>query len=318
MQVALLGLGKMGKLIAEKLMADGHNVVVWNRSKEAVEAFKLEKAPYIVNQRLDVCHTIEELHEKLLKPRVIWTMLPAGEPTDTVMQEINGIVDKGDIVIDGGNSNFKDTERRYEEFKKKDVKFLGIGVSGGIHGFENGFCLMVGGHNEAYPYVAPMLDSLAKPNGVHAYLGDSGAGHFVKMVHNGVEYGMMQAIGEGFGVLAKSKYKLNLVDVARTWQRGSIVKGFLLDMTYEALRKDPTLAQTQGIIDATGEGQWTVEQGKEEHVPVDVIEKSLDFRSRSQYDNLTQNTFAAKLVAALREEFGGHAVKKAGEQPKSQ
>jgi 6-phosphogluconate dehydrogenase len=312
MQVALLGLGKMGRLIAEKLMAEGHQVVVWNRTKDVIEQFKLTKAQYIVSQKLVISHTVEELRQTLLNPRVFWSMLPAGEPTETLLDEISGIAESGDIVIDGGNAHFTDTDRRYQEFQKKGVKFIGMGVSGGIHGFENGFCLMAGGNREAYTYITPLLDSLSKPNALHAYFGDGAAGHYVKMVHNAIEYGMMQALGEGFGLLSKSHYKLNLVDVAATWQRGSIVSSFLLQMAYNALLKDPTLAQVEGYIDATGEAKWALDDGKLLHQPVDVIEKSLEFRTRSQYDKLIQSTFAAKLIAALRREFGGHSTKAKG------
>ncbi len=315
MQVGILGLGKMGRLIAEKLMRDGHQVVVWNRTRETVEQFRVDKAEFILNQKLVISHSIEELRTTLRKPRVIWSMLPAGEATETTLKEIGNIVEAGDIVIDGGNAFFKDTDRRFEEFKGKGVKYLGIGVSGGIHAQENGASLMVGGDKEGYDYIIPLLDSLAKPNGAHTYFGTGGAGHFVKMIHNGVEYGMMQALGEGLGVLAKSAYNVNMVDVLNTWQRGSIVSSFLTQMAADALSKDPGLSKFDGAIDATGEGKWTVDAAKEAHVPIYVIEQSLQFRDRSQYDKTTQDTFAAKLVAALRKEFGGHEPKKPPEQP---
>lgn len=310
MQIAILGLGKMGKLIAEKILADGHELVVWNRSKDVLDEIRTEKAESIISQKLAIVHSIDELRNILRKPRVIWSMLPAGEPTETILQQINEFTESGDVVIDGGNSNYKDTQRRYDEFSKKGIKFMGIGVSGGVHALENGCCMMVGGDRDAYQYIVPVLDSLAKPNGIHTYFGHGGAGHFVKMVHNGIEYGMMQAIGEGFGVLGKSDYQLNLLDVANTWQGGSIVSSFLLDMVIDALGKDPVLSQTEGYINANGEGKWTVETAKEQNVPVPVIEQSLEFRNRSQYDELIQKSFVAKVVQAMRHEFGGHEVTK--------
>jgi 6-phosphogluconate dehydrogenase len=247
----------------------------------------------------------------LSHPRIIWLMLPAGEPTEEVLTQLQeGIVDQGDIIIDGGNSFFEDTQRRYNAFEAKGIKYLGIGVSGGIHGLQNGYPLMVGGTHSAYDYITVLLDSLAKPNGGHTFFGEGGAGHYVKMVHNGVEYGMMQSIAEGFGVLAKSDYHLNLVDIGNNWQRGSIVASFLVYTAVSALIKDPHLDQFDGFIDAKGEGEWTVNTAKKLNVPVPVIQQALDFRKKSQYDKGVQETFVAKMVAALRHEFGGHEMHK--------
>jgi 6-phosphogluconate dehydrogenase len=310
MQIGLLGLGKMGRNIAEKLMADQHEVVVWNRSHEVLDKLRVEKSAFILKGHLVITRTFDELKTTLRKPRILWVMLPAGDPTETVLKEMtNEVVEEGDIIIDGGNANYQDTERRAEEFKQKGIRYLGIGVSGGLHGFENGYPLMVGGDKDAYEYVKPILDSLAKPYGIHTYFGTGGAGHYVKMVHNGIEYGMMQSLAEGLGVLARSDYKLNLLEVTRNWQGGSIVASFLLDMAHNALAKDPTLSQTDGYIAATGEAEWTVQKAKEEKIPIEVIEQSLEFRKKSQYDKATQETFAAKMVSALRHEFGGHAQK---------
>lgn len=309
MQIGLLGLGKMGKLIAEKLMSDGHEVAVWNRTKEVLDQYKLEKPEFIVKQKLQIIHSIAELRETVMKPRIIWLMLPAGEATENALKEVAEIVEPGDIVIDGGNANFKDTERRFTDFKNKNVRYLGIGVSGGVHALENGCCLMVGGDKDAYDYIKPLLESLAKPSGTHMYFGTGGAGHFVKMVHNGIEYGMMQSFAEGFGVLAKSDYNLNFSAVGNTWQRGSIVASFLLQMVIDAFAKDPNLAQFNGVVGENGEAQWTVETAKEKHLPVPVIEQSLEFRRKSQYDKAIQDTFAAKVLSAVRKEFGGHQEK---------
>jgi 6-phosphogluconate dehydrogenase len=315
MQIGLLGLGRMGRGIADKLMLDGHRVVVWNRSKEILDNLRAEKSDFILKQNLIITRSIEELSDALRKPRVLWVMLPAGEVTNGVLGEVKEVVETGDIVIDGANSYYKDTERWAGEFEAKGVKFLGIGVSGGIHGLSNGFPLMVGGTADAYDYVKPILDSLIKPYGIHTYFGAGGAGHFVKMVHNGIEYGMMQSLAEGFGVLAKSNYRVNLLDASRTWQGGSIVASFLLDMAVSALSKDPSLSEFTGVVDATGEAKWTIEAAKEENVPITIIEQSLEFRTKSQYDKVIQDTFAAKLLSALRKEFGGHEQKKA-EEPK--
>jgi 6-phosphogluconate dehydrogenase len=315
MQVGLLGFGKMGRIIADKLIADGHTVALWNRTNETLDSYRVEKAEYIVQQKLQITRSITELSNVLMKPRVIWTMLPAGEPTNTALQQLNEIVETGDLIIDGGNSHFTDTERWAGEFEKKGIKFLGLGCSGGVHAIENGFCIMAGGNKEGYEYVQPMLDSLIKPYGAYNYFGTGGAGHFVKMVHNGIEYGLMQSLAEGFGVLAKSQYGYNLNDVVSTWQGGSIIESFLLDMAGNALTKDPSLSQVDGYISATGEGKWTIDQAKAENVPVPVIEQSLAFRNKSQFDKVTQDTFAAKLVSAMRREFGGHSDKQPSGTP---
>lgn len=310
MQIGLLGLGKMGRNIAEKLMGDHHEVVVWNRSHAVLDTLRVEKSEFIIKGNLVITRSFEELRNTLRKPRVIWSMLPAGEATSEVMKQLlDEVVEPGDIVIDGGNSHYTDTETRAKDFSAKGVRFLGIGVSGGLHGFENGYPMMVGGDNEAYEYIKPVLDSLAKPYGIHTYFGPGGAGHFVKMVHNGIEYGMMQSISEGMGVIAHSDYRFNMLDVLRNWQGGSIVASFLVDMAYLALSKDPTLSQSDGYLEATGEAEWTVQKAKEDKLPVNVIEQSLEFRKKAQYDKATQETFAAKMVGALRHEFGGHAQK---------
>ncbi len=294
-----------------KLLKEGHEVVVWNRSSTATEELKLKVRSSkfkIAIKNLKVAGTIENLVQNLQKPRIIWSMLPAGDATENILKEVSKFVEKGDMVIDGGNSNFKDTQRRYDEFKKKGIRFLGIGVSGGIIAEKEGYPMMVGGDKSAYQHIKPILDSLAKPNGGYDYFGIGGAGHFVKMVHNGIEYGMMQSIGEGFEVLQKSQYKLDLLKVAKIWQKGTIISGFLMDRTVEALKNDPKLSKVIGIVAESGEGRWTVETAKEENVPVGIIESSLEYRRKSQTDKKIQNSFTAKLVAALRNAFGGHSV----------
>lgn len=318
MQLGFGGLGKMGSRMVLKLFGEGHEVVVWNRSPQPVEELKAQSEKFKTTrfaarraaQNLKVARTVEELVKILEKPRVIWSMVTAGEATQNVLNEVGNFVEKDDVVIDGGNAHFRDTQKRFEAFRDRGIRFLGIGVSGGIIAAETGYPLMVGGNRNAYDHVRPILDSLAKPNGGHEYFGEGGAGHFVKMVHNGIEYGIMQSLGEGFGVLEKSPYDLDLLKVAKLWQRGTLVCGFMLDRAVDALTPDPTLSNIVGVIEESGEARWTVEEAKRAGVPIEIIEKSLEFRRRSQRDRKVQQSFAAKLVAALRSAFGGHAVKK--------
>lgn len=294
MKIGFIGLGKMGGRMVEKLLREGHEVVAWNRS----------------DNELKNTETVEELVKSLETPRVVWSMVPAGEATEDILNEISKFAEKGDIVIDGGNSHFKDTQRRFDSFKKKGIRFLGIGVSGGIIAAKDGYPMMVGGDKSAYEFIKSILNSLAKPNGGHEYFGIGGAGHFVKMLHNGIEYGIMQSLGEGFEVLEKAPYKLDLLKVAKLWQKGTLVSGFMLDRTVEALVNDPKLSSIIGVIAESGEAKWTIDQAKEEGVRVEIIERSLDYRKRSQKDRKIQNSFTAKLVAALRNAFGGHEVKR--------
>jgi 6-phosphogluconate dehydrogenase len=289
-----------------KLLEEGHEVGVWNRSSAPTQELKLK----VQSSKFKVAETIEELVSSLPKPRVIWMMLPAGSATKEMIEEVLKFVEKEDIVIDGGNAHFEDTELHYNELKTKNVKYLGIGVSGGILASENGYPLMVGGDRSAYEYIKPILESLSRPNGGYNYFGEGGAGHFVKMVHNGIEYGMLQAIGEGFGILEKSQYNFDLLEVAKIWQKGTIISSFLMDRAVDALVKDPKLANITGVIDATGEAEWAIREAKKENVPVEIIEKSFEFRLQSKTNTDVQNSFAAKMVAALRHEFGGHKVRK--------
>lgn len=296
--------------MVHKLLADGHDVIGWNRSPETLTAFQAEIAGEIFAKKLVASASHEDLIEQLTAPRVIWLMLPAGSATQDTLDEIVKHMQAGDIIIDGGNAHFSDTERRSKELRAKGIGFLGIGVSGGIHALTNGYPLMVGGEKSAYETVTPILDSLAKPHGGHQYFGTGGAGHFVKMVHNGIEYGMMQALGEGFGVLEKSPYSLDLLSVAELYQKNSIVSGFLMDRAKDGLEKDATLSENAGPVSASGEGAWTVEEAKKTGVPIGNIEQALDFRKRSQTDTSVQDSFAAKMLNTLRREFGGHEVKK--------
>ena len=302
MQIVVLGLGKMGSRIAKKL-SNEHEVFVWNRTPDAVGKF-IEDNPKA--KKLDDLALLSAIKT----PRIVWLMLPAGEPTVEMLYELKKYLEKGDVIIDGGNAYWKDTDKRYLEFNNIGINFLGIGVSGGIFGEKEGYSLMVGGSEKGYEKILPILETLSKPFGGFEYFGEGGAGHFVKMVHNGIEYGMMQAIGEGFGVLQKSPFKLNLSKVSKLWTKGTIVSGFLMSRTAEALSKNPTLNGIIGEIEASGEADWAIEAAQEEGVDVKIIEESLEFRRKSKTDKSIQESFAAKLVAALRREFGGHEVKK--------
>ncbi len=308
MTLGFVGLGKMGSRMASKLLREGHEITVWNRSMEGISNFKFQISNFQSNINLKIAKNIGDLVKQLDKPRIVWLMLPAGSPTENILIEIDKFVEEGDIVIDGGNSNFKDTQRRNEKFKAKNVKYLGIGVSGGVIAFENGYPMMVGGDKSAYEFIKPILDSLAKPHGGHEYFGTGGAGHFVKMVHNGIEYGIMQSLGEGFGVLEKSPYNLDILKVAKIYQKGTLVSGFMLDRAVEVLSNPSILQSMEGKIAESGEAKWTVEQAKEEGVDVEIIERSLEFRRRSQTDSKVANSFSAKLIAGLRNAFGGHSV----------
>jgi 6-phosphogluconate dehydrogenase len=333
MMIGILGLGKMGSRIAQKLAQDGHEVLGWNRTyrgptlNSAEVDTKIFSLPAQGSKKVNLkaegsnessenfvspraFKTIEELVSNLSKPRILWLMLPAGEATEEVLNEAKKHLQKGDIVVDGGNANFKDTERRYQELKKAGIEFLGIGVSGGLVAFKNGYPLMVGGSKKAYDSIIPILDSLAKPNGGHQYFGEGGAGHFVKMVHNGIEYGIMQSLAEGFEVLEKSQYHFDLLKIAKLWQKGSLVSGFMLDKVIEVLSYDQDLNTMAGPIEESGEARWTVEEAKREEVQAEIIENSLNYRIRSQTDEKIQKSFTAKMLNALRNAFGGHEIKK--------
>jgi len=232
-------------------------------------------------------------------------------PTQEVLDAVAKYVEEGDIVIDGGNSRFSDTQKWYETFKSKNIRFLGIGVSGGVIAAKAGYPLMVGGDKGAYGEIKPILDSLAKPGGGHEYFGEGGAGHYVKMIHNAIEYGYMQSIGEGFGVLEKSPYDIDLVKVAKLYQKGTLVSGFMMERTIEVLSDDPKLEKIQGVIGkASGETIWAVEEAGKQNLLLDVIRRSLEIRNESETDLQIQKSFAARMVSALRNAFGRHEVKR--------
>jgi|SRR5579885_916974 len=314
MQIAILGLDAQGRAIAEKLMTEGHQVVVWNAAKEVLEQYRVEKAEFVVNGTLQISHSIESLQQDLRKPRIFMTVLAAGAETETGLQDLLNIAEAGDVVIDGGTSYFKDTKRRSPLFEQKGIRFIDIGIAGGVLGFSNGFSLMAGGNQEGYEYIAPILDTLAKPNGEHGYFGASGAGHYLKMVHDSVEAVVLQALAEGFGLLTKSDYHFNLSSVASLWQGGSMVAGYLLDLVTEVLTKDTTVLQSEGSIPVNEAGKWAVQEGHDMRVPIELVERVMDFSSRSQYDRLVQETVAARLVAAVEKLCTGKQEKQTENQ----
>ncbi|KAB2452026.1 decarboxylating 6-phosphogluconate dehydrogenase [Bacillus sp. CH126_4D] len=297
MKLGLIGLGKMGFPLAEHLYEDKHEVVVYDVNKELVE-----KAGAL---GITARHTLKEMIAELEAPRTIWVMVPAGEVVESVLKDVYPLLEEGDIVIEGGNSFYKDTLRRAEEAKSFGLHYVDIGTSGGVEGARYGACLMVGGEKEIYDQLEPLFKDLAVENG-HSYAGRVGSGHFLKMVHNGIEYGMMQAIAEGFEVLDKSDFDFNYEDVAKVWANGSVIRGWLMDLTEKAFADDPKLDGIKGVMNSSGEGKWTVETALELQAAAPVIAMSLFMRYRSQEDD----TFHGKVVSALRNQFGGHEVVK--------
>jgi len=297
MKIGLIGLGKMGLNLALNMVEKDVEVVGFDAYLN--ESLK-EKYPNIKYQ-----NSLEALVNALEKPRIIWVMVPAGEPTETVINRLTELVDQGDIIMDGGNSRYTDSMMRSAQLKNQGIHFLDVGTSGGQDGARNGACLMVGGDKDAYDQVQPLFDLIAKEDG-YDYMGNSGSGHFVKMVHNGIEYGMMQAIGEGFDLLEASPFDLDYQKIARVWANGSIIEGLLMDMVYQAVQKDPKLSSIEGVVDDSGEGQWTIEEALKMKVSMPVIAQALF----SRYKSKDQHKFAEKIVAAMRNEFGGHKVYK--------
>jgi 6-phosphogluconate dehydrogenase len=287
MKLGMVGLGRMGSGMTDRLRGDGHEVMTYDPQVESTAS------------------SLAELAEQLEAPRVVWMMIPAGEITEKTTNELLGILDGGDVLVDGGNSNFHDSQRRSTAAAESGVHFLDVGVSGGIWGLTEGFCLMAGGADEAVALVQPALETLAPPNG-WAHVGPSGAGHFVKMVHNGIEYGLMQAYAEGFEVMNASEFDLDLEQIAGIWRYGSVVRSWLLELLRDALEQHGNdLGDIAGYVDDSGEGRWTIAEAIAEDVPVPVISAALYARFASRQDE----SFAAKINAALRNQFGGHAVK---------
>jgi 6-phosphogluconate dehydrogenase len=292
MDIGLIGLGRMGAGMARRWIRNGHRVVVTNRSHGPIDELKADGA--------EGAYSYEELVAALPAPRAIWIMLPAGGVTDKTIDALVPLLSAGDTIIDGGNTNFNDDIRRAEKLKEHGLNYIDQGTSGGIWGLENGFCIMVGGAPEVVKPLEPAFLTLAPPDG-YVHCGPVGAGHFVKMVHNGIEYGMMQAYAEGFEIMrAKQEF-------ASAWRYGSVVRSWLLDLTEAALREDPDLASLKGYVEDSGEGRWTIQAAIDLDVPAPVITLSLFERFHSRQDE----SFAAKVLAAMRRGFGGHAVKKA-------
>jgi len=297
MEVGFVGLGRMGGGMVGRLLAAGHRVVGYDRAAEAVAAAARRGAVGV--------GSLAELAGALAPPRVVWVMVPAGEPTEAVIRELASRLQPGDTVVDGGNTHFQDDPRRAGELARVGVAYVDVGVSGGLRGAEHGYCLMVGGEASAVARLAPLFEALAPPGG-WLHVGPSGSGHFVKMVHNGIEYGLMQAYAEGFELLAAADWPLDLAAIARLWTRGSVVRSWLLELAAEALAEDPTLAGLKGWVEDSGEGRWTVETAVERAVPLPVITAALYARFRSR----RVDPFGDRLLAALRQRFGGHDVRR--------
>ncbi len=320
MQLGVIGMGRMGANIARRLMRGGHQCVVWDRDAKAVGDVAKDGATAASDPA--------DLVAKLGAPRAVWVMLPAGGPTEETIAELGGLLKAGDIVIDGGNTFYRDDIRRAKALAEKEIRYVDVGTSGGVWGLERGYCMMIGGEKGAVDRLDPILKTLApgigdvertkrsagadpRPEQGYMHAGPAGSGHFVKMVHNGIEYGLMQAYAEGFDVLQgkgtdqlpeADRFDLNLADIAEVWRRGSVISSWLLDLTAQALAGDPKLAKYEGEVADSGEGRWTIEAAIEEAVPVDVLAASLFARFRSRQTH----TFGERLLSAMRFGFGGH------------
>jgi 6-phosphogluconate dehydrogenase len=299
MRLAMIGLGRMGGNMSERLMKGGHEVVVFDR--------KPETRQHYASLGATAAASISEIPAKLKSPRIVWIMVPAGKPVDETIASLLPGISKGDVIIDGGNSNFHDTMRRAADLEGKGIQLVDSGTSGGIWGLANGYCLMIGASQEAFTLCEPIFKTLAPPDG-YARMGPPGSGHYVKMVHNGIEYGMLQAYAEGYEILHASRdFKgLDLHKIAAVWNHGSVVRSWLNELAEKAFEKDGELSGLRGYVEDSGEGRWTVQEAIDLDVPAPVITLSLLTRLRSRQTD----SFSAKVIAALRNEFGGHAVKK--------
>ncbi|MES2875706.1 MAG: decarboxylating 6-phosphogluconate dehydrogenase [Bacteroidota bacterium] len=295
MKIGLIGLGKMGYNLALNLHRNGHEVIGYDVDKDTMRL--------INNEGIQTSSSLEGLIEKLGDNRVIWLMIPSGGPVDSVLLKLKHFLVKGDVIIEGGNSNYKDSIRRSEVWAAQEVEYLDCGTSGGTEGALNGICAMLGGSQMAFNKIEPVLKDICLP-GAYLYCGGPGSGHYVKMIHNGIEYGMMQALAEGFEMLQKSQMDLDLPAIASLWNQGSVIRGWLMELTERALSKEPDLASIKGIMHSSGEGKWALEDALDKQIATPVIALSLLMRYRS----LEDDSFAGKIVAALRSEFGGHAL----------
>jgi 6-phosphogluconate dehydrogenase len=299
-ELGMIGLGRMGGNMAQRLLLGGHRVVTYDQSQEAVLASESRGAAGAAS--------LEDLVGQLAQPRAVWVMVPAGQPTEDTIDSLVPLLSRGDIVLDGGNANYKDSMRRGKKLAEHGLDFMDVGTSGGVWGLTEGYSLMIGGKKEAFQRLEPIFQTLAPGEDKgYSHVGPIGAGHFVKMVHNGVEYGLMQAYAEGFEIMeAKKEFDLDLRQIAETWRYGSVVRSWLLDLAAAALAEDPGLESLQAYIEDSGEGRWTVQESVELAVPAPVITLSLQQRFRSRQDQ----PFGARLLAALRNQFGGHAVRR--------
>ncbi len=296
MRLGFVGLGKMGGNMVERLLEGGHEVVAYARSEDSIRQAESRGAAGV--------RSLEELAGRLSPPRVVWLMIPAGKPVEDTIARLAGLLSAADIIVDGGNSRFSDSERRASDLAARGIGFLDSGTSGGVWGLKNGYCLMIGGKAEHFRLVEPALATLAPKDG-YAHVGPAGAGHYVKMVHNAIEYCMLQGYGEGFEMLQASGYDLDLLQVARLWTHASVVRSWLLDLLVRALEEDPKLADIRGYVEDSGEGRWTLHEAIERSVPVPALADALFARFSSRQ----KESFSAKIIAALRNQFGGHAVK---------
>ena len=304
MELGMIGLGRMGGNITRRLIAGGHRVLVYDPAKNQIDA--------VVADGAVATKSIEDMVNLLKAPRTVWVMVPSGEPTETTIHKLGEKMSPGDIVIDGGNSFYKESVRRAKALSLKGIYLLDAGTSGGIWGLKEGYCLMIGGDYAAYKKLEPVFRALAPGNDRgYGYVGASGAGHFVKMVHNGIEYGLMEAYAEGFELMqGKKEYRLDLHQVAEIWRHGSVIRSWLLDLVALALRDNPRLEGIQSYVEDSGEGRWTVQESIDLNIPAPVITQSLQVRFRSRQ----QQPFGGRLLAALRNQFGGHAIHKSSEE----
>lgn len=297
MKIGFIGLGKMGFNMVTRLRQSDFEIVAHARTEATLQEIAKKTGA-------DTATSITEMIGKLEAPRIVWVMVPSGDPTERVINDVAQHLSGGDIIIDGGNSNFHDTRRRAEKLKSKEIAFLDAGTSGGVWGLKVGYCMMIGGPKEAFTAVEPAFKCLAPPEG-YLHVGPNGAGHYVKMIHNGIEYGMMQAYAEGFEILQASEYELDLAAISHLWNQGSVIRSWLLELAHLAFVDDPELDKIKGYVSDSGEGRWTVVEAIDRDVPALTLAYALMHRFRSRQDD----SFAAKVLAALRNQFGGHAVK---------
>ncbi|HEX7370713.1 MAG TPA: decarboxylating 6-phosphogluconate dehydrogenase [Rhodanobacteraceae bacterium] len=301
MQIGMIGLGKMGNFMAQRLMKAGHDVIGFDPNAKARKA--------LIDAGGKAVDSLDKLVKSLKPQRAVWVMVPCGKPTDDTIKALAGKLSKGDVVIDGGNSNYRDDQQHARELSDKGIDFVDCGTSGGVWGLKEGYSMMVGGDKKVVKYLKPIFEALApgKEKG-WGHVGPAGSGHFVKMVHNGIEYGMMQAYAEGFSIMKhKQEFKLDMEQIAEIWRHGSVVRSWLLDLTADALKRDPEMKDIEPYVVDSGEGRWTVAEAIDLDVPAPIITASLIERLRSR----DSDSYSDKLLSAMRNEFGGHAMKKA-------